>query len=82
MIYLSVEASYVLDDAGAGRLLRLSVMGGAFFAVAQFRGVPFAQIVYGGDAVIPGEWDHRDWHAQASVREKLFWLAAEAWLRL
>ncbi|MDX1993949.1 MAG: nucleoside phosphorylase [bacterium] len=50
----------------------------AFFAVAQFRGVIFGQILYGGDDVSGEDWDHRDWHKQASTREKLFWLAAEA----
>ena len=54
-----------------------------FFAVAQFRGLEFGQILYGGDDVSgEGEWDHRDWHNQFEVRERLFWLAAEACLRL
>ena len=50
----------------------------ALFAVAQFRDVPLAQMLYGGDDVSGLEWDHRDWHQQTSTREKLFWLAAEA----
>jgi len=55
----------------------------AFFAVAQFRGVTFAQILYGGDDISGDEWDNRDWiGGQASTREKLFWLAAEACLSL
>ena len=55
----------------------------AFFAVAQFRGVTFGQLLYGGDDVSGDEWDHRDWiNGRASTREKLFWLAAEAALRL
>lgn len=61
----------------------------AFFAVAQFRaalpetsGVTFAQILYGGDDVSGDLWDRRDWDRQTSTREKLFWLAAEACLRL
>lgn len=54
----------------------------AFFAVAQFRGVTFGQILYGGDDVSSDEWDSRHWNKQASVREKLFWLAAEAVARL
>jgi uridine phosphorylase len=53
----------------------------AFFAVAQFRGVTFAQILYGGDDISGDEWDHRDW-VRHSSREKLFWLAVEACLRL
>lgn len=55
----------------------------AFFAVAQFRGVAFGQLLYSGDDVSGEVWDHRDWiHGRAGTREKLFWLAAEAALRL
>jgi uridine phosphorylase len=63
--------------------LTVEMEAAAFFAVAQFRGVTFAQILYGGDDVSGmGAWETRDWHGQASVREKLFWLAAEACLSL
>ena len=54
----------------------------AFFAVAQFRGVSFAQLLYGGDDVSGEDWDSRQWEKQSTVREKLFWLAAEACLEL
>lgn len=55
----------------------------AFFAVAQFRGVKFGQLLYGGDDVGGETWDSRNWiHGHASTREKLFWLAVEACLRL
>ncbi len=54
----------------------------AFFAVAQFRGVPFAQLLYGGDDVSSNEWDSRLWDTHTNVREKLFWLATEACLLL
>jgi uridine phosphorylase len=54
----------------------------AFFAVAQFRGVRFGQLLYGGDDVSGTAWDSREWHQRADTREKLFWLAAEAVLRL
>ncbi len=61
----------------------------AFFAVAQFRaaldatsGVSFAQILYGGDDLSGEVWDRRSWDRQTSTREKLFWLAVEACLRL
>jgi uridine phosphorylase len=51
--------------------------------VAQFRDVKFGQILYGGDDVSGEiEWDHREWHTQFEVREHLFWLAAEACLKL
>lgn len=54
----------------------------AFFAVAQFRNVEFAQLLYGGDDVSGNEWDSRYWDSHTTVREKLFWLAAEACLLL
>ncbi len=63
--------------------LTVEMEAAAFFAVAQFRGVTLAQILYGGDSLGGDAWDHRDWiKGQASTREKLFWLAAEAALRL
>lgn len=55
----------------------------ALFAIAQFRGITLGQLLYGGDDVSGDQWDHRDWiTTQASTREKLFWLAAEASLKL
>ncbi len=54
----------------------------SFFACAEFRGVTFGQILYGGDDVSGTDWDHRHWDKQTSTRERLFWLAADACLRL
>lgn len=54
----------------------------AFFAVAQFRGVIFAQLLYGGDDLGSEKWDSRDWTQQVSTREKLFWLAVESCLSI
>ncbi|MBN2471820.1 MAG: nucleoside phosphorylase [Anaerolineae bacterium] len=62
--------------------LTVEMEAAAFFAVAQFRGVTFGQILYGGDDVSGEEWDSRHWQKRTSTREKLFWLAAEAALRL
>lgn len=62
--------------------LTVEMEAAAFFAVAQFRGVPFAQILYGGDDVSSHEWDARQWENRASIRERLFWLAVEACLLL
>ena len=50
----------------------------AFFAVAQFRGVEFGQVVYGGDLVHPEGWDLRGWHKRQDDRHLIFWLAVEA----
>jgi putative NADPH-quinone reductase/uridine phosphorylase len=62
--------------------LTVEMEAAALFAVAQFRGVVLAQILYGGDDVSGDKWDSRLWDERISVREKLFWLAAEACLSL
>lgn len=51
-------------------------------AVAQYRQVAFGQVLYGGDDLSGAEWDHRGWQSRADVRQSLFWLAAQAVLRL
>jgi len=53
----------------------------AFFAVAQFRGVQFGQMLYGGDDLGGDTWDHRNWNRH-QIRERLFTLAAEACLSM
>jgi uridine phosphorylase len=60
--------------------LTVEMEAAAFFAVAQFRRVQFAQILYGGDDV-SGEWDRRDW-SRHQIRARLFTLAAEACLSM
>lgn len=62
--------------------LTVEMEAAALFAVAEFRGVVLAQMLYGGDDVSGAEWDHRGWQSRQSVRENLFWLAAEACLSL
>lgn len=54
----------------------------ALFAVARFRGVTIGQAVYAGDDVGGEEHDHRGWMRLAEARERLFWAAADACLRL
>ncbi|NSW51373.1 MAG: nucleoside phosphorylase [Anaerolineae bacterium] len=54
----------------------------AFFAVAQFRGIPMAQFLYAGDLVVPEGWDGRAWNNRLDHRRNLFWLAVEACIRL
>lgn len=62
--------------------LTVEMEAAAFFAVAKFRDVPFGQLLYGGDAVIPSGWDGRAWETREDIRRNLFWLAAEAVLEL
>jgi nucleoside phosphorylase len=54
----------------------------ALFAVAALRGVPLGYLLYGGDDLSSEVWDSRHWQRHASVREKVFWLAAEACLSI
>jgi uridine phosphorylase len=62
--------------------LTVEMEAAALFAVAQFRGVVLAQLLYGGDDVSGVDWDHRHWDRSVTVRERVFWLAAEACLGL
>lgn len=54
----------------------------AFFAVAQFRGVRFGQLLYGGDDLTGDAWDGRNWQKESGTRAHLFQLAVEAVLHL
>ena len=51
-------------------------------AVAQYRDVIFGQVLYAGDDLSGTEWDNRDWQSRSDIREKLFWLCADAVLSL
>jgi purine-nucleoside phosphorylase len=62
--------------------LAVEMEAAAFFAVAAFRGVTMAQLLYGGDDVSGTDWDPRRWDGRAATRESVFWLAAEACLAL
>lgn len=54
----------------------------ALFAVAQFRGVKIAQILYAGDDLSGEKWDNRNWNNLTELRQGLIWLAAEACLKI
>jgi uridine phosphorylase len=54
----------------------------AFIAVARYRGLRFAQLLYAGDSLAGDEWNSRSWTSARSVRESLFRLSATAALRL
>jgi len=53
----------------------------SLLAVARFRDVALGYLLYAGDSLAAEEWDNRGWQ-QHSGREALFWLAAEAAVRL
>jgi uridine phosphorylase len=75
------ETRAKMERRKAEGCITVEMEAAAFFAVAQFRGVTFGQLLYGGDDISGDQWDHRDWQRHSS-REKLFWLAAEACLQL
>ena len=62
--------------------LTVEMEAAAFFAIAQFRGVIFGQMLYGGDNLAAEAWDNRGWQKQYSLREKLLLLAIESVLSL
>ena len=62
--------------------LTVEMEAASLMAVAQFREVVLGQVLYGGDDLSGGEWDHRHWQSRRDVRENLFWLAVEACLKL
>jgi hypothetical protein len=54
----------------------------AFIAVAKYRQLRFAQLLYAGDSLAGDQWDSRSWSSARSVRENLFRVSALAALRL
>jgi uridine phosphorylase len=50
----------------------------AFIAVARYRGLRFAQLLYAGDSLAGAEWDSRHWDQAGSTREHLFEVTARA----
>jgi len=61
--------------------LTVEMEAAAFFAVAQFRGIRFAQLLYAGDDVSSETWDDRDWTTSPS-RRLTFDLALDVALEL
>ncbi len=76
------ETAALVKQRRAEGCITVEMEAAALFAVAAFRNVPLAQILYGGDDVSGEEWDRRDWNKRTSIREQLFWLAVEACLKL
>jgi uridine phosphorylase len=58
--------------------LTVEMEAAALFAVARFRRVPLASMLYGGDDVSGLTWDQREGFDRVAVREKLVRLAGTA----
>jgi uridine phosphorylase len=54
----------------------------ALMAIAAYRGARLVSLLYAGDSLAGDKWDHRGWHTAFDVRAGLFWLAADAALRI
>ena len=73
-----------------GRVLRridehcamVDMESSAFIAVAKYRGLRFAQLLYAGDTLAGDDWDSRHWDSARTVREELFLAAAQAAIAL
>jgi uridine phosphorylase len=76
------ETSEKIKLRKAEGCLAVEMETAAFFAVAQFRGVPFGQILYAGDDISGTTWDTREWQNRLEVRKSLFWLAVEICMNL
>jgi purine-nucleoside phosphorylase len=76
------ETQQMVDLRRAEGCAAVEMEAASLMAVAQFRGVAFGQILYAGDDLSGDEWDTRGWQSRKEIREKLFWLAADACLRL
>jgi len=78
----STDAPYRETEARMARrraegCITVEMEAAAFLAVAQHRGVRFAQYLYAGDDLSGESWDHRSWQT-SSARRALFDLAIEA----
>lgn len=54
----------------------------AYYAVAEFKGLDCAVLLYAGDLVHKEGWDYRNWHARNDMREHLFDLSVKCVLKL
>ncbi|KAA3657183.1 MAG: purine-nucleoside phosphorylase [Calditrichaeota bacterium] len=62
--------------------LTVEMEAASLFAVAKFRNVTIGQLLYSGDSLAGEAWDSRGFTKDTSLREKMFWLAAEACLAI
>ncbi|NYJ01263.1 uridine phosphorylase [Nocardioides thalensis] len=62
--------------------LTVEMEASALAAVARFRGLALAQVLYGGDDLSGEHWDNRSWQTQADVRDNLLAIAGSAALRV
>jgi uridine phosphorylase len=76
------ETPTKIEARRAEGCITVEMEAAALAAVAAFRGVSLAQVLYGGDDLSGETWDHRSWHTQVEVRDNLVELASTAALAL
>ncbi|OAN48473.1 hypothetical protein A6A03_07780 [Chloroflexus islandicus] len=76
------ETARTITQRQAEGCLAVEMEAAGMMAVAQCRGVPFGQVLYGGDDASGSVWDQRAWQSRAAIRQSLFWLCADACLAL
>jgi uridine phosphorylase len=62
--------------------LTVEMEAAAFLAVAAFRGVRFASLLYAGDDASGTQWDPRRWTDNRPVRSHLFDISVDAAIAL
>ena len=67
-----------VDRRRAEGCITVEMEASALIAVARFRGVRLAQVLYAGDTLAGEVYDSRGWNHDVSTRENLFWIAADA----
>ena len=76
------ETRKKIDDKRKMGCSSVEMEAAALFAVAKFRDVEMAQILYAGDDLSGEFWDSRGWHSRTDIRESLLELAVEACLKI
>lgn len=76
------ETKSRMESRRAQGCLTVEMEAAALFAVAQYRKIKLASIFYCGDDVSSENWDFREWTSATTIRERLFWLAADSVLAL
>lgn len=76
------ETRKKIDDKRKMGCSCVEMEAAALFAVAKFRSVEMAQILYAGDDLSGEFWDSRSWHTRTDIRASLLELAIEACLKI
>jgi uridine phosphorylase len=75
-VYRETHAKVIARRAEGCRVVEMEAA--ALFAVGRFRRVAIGELLYAGDSVASGTWEHREWNDQTAIRESIFWLACDA----